>query len=187
MEKNYETRHIYFTIAIMIAILSPIFYFFVPQTVGDVVHYKEDTWYVSTPKENFTSFAVACGFLFIASILLFFLNIRKLSITLSVIFLCLGLFTFYIASQSFVSLSNEEISYSSLFELKKHTYQWEDIQRVIHYRNETGSFSEFELIFTDGNRARLDDNAYFREKSDKFGMKLAEYNLFPELSLVEEP
>lgn len=186
MDRNYQTRHIYLAISIIIAIFAPIFYFFLPQTVGDIVHHKDDVFFVSVPKENFYAFGVGFILLFISSMILFLFDIKKISIVFSILFLSFSLGTFYFSAQSFSALGQEKISYSPLFSLKKESHAWDEVTKVIHHRNDVGDVSFYEFVFEDGNHIILEDNDYFRHASYKFEMKLAEHNLSPEFSLIEE-
>lgn len=187
MDKNYETRHLFLAASIIIAIFGPIFYFFLPQTVGDILHHTKDVWFVYTPKENFTMFAIGFVLLFIATFLIFLLDIKKISIILGSLVLCMGLAVFFFASQSFLSLGDKTIAFSSLTTLEKYTYSWEAVDKMIHYRSEDGFFSEYEFVFKDGNRTKVKNDAYFREKSFKFEEKLSETKLNVELVIVEKP
>lgn len=185
MEKNDQTKHLFLAIAIITAVFAPILYFFLPQTVADIVHHKENVFFVSVPDENFTVFAFGYGFIFLAAITLFLLNIRKLSIIISIIFLCLALTTFFIGSQSYRALATDHISYSPLFSFEKETYSWDEVTEVIRYRDEIGDKSEYAFVFADGNQMKIKDNRYLRDASYKFNKKLQEENLSVEFKLIE--
>lgn len=185
MEKNYQTKHIFLIIAILTAIFGPISYFFIPQTVADIVHHKDGVWFVSVPKENFTTFAVGFLFIFIASMTLFLLDIKKISIIISILFLGCAFAAFYLASQSFGSLSTENITYSPLSTTEKYTYTWEQVDKIIHHRTESGDISNYEFVFNDGKSFTIKDSPYFKSKSLKFNKQLMESNIEVEFSLVE--
>ncbi|SES67353.1 hypothetical protein SAMN05216389_101353 [Oceanobacillus limi] len=168
-DKLYETRHIYLAIGICIAIFSPILLIFVPQTVAQILYYSDDTWYVFTSGENFSVFGA--GFFF-----LFFWDIRKKSIVLSVVCLLLGLFCFVVASLSYKSLSDDSISYRSLLTLEVSTYSWEELDSIIYEENGDDGNATYQLLFTDGNSMSLKNDGHFKAIRYKFYNKLDEIN-----------
>lgn len=186
MNKSYQNKHVYLAIAVIIAVFSPILYFFLPQTFADIIHHQDGVWFVSVPEVNFKIFAIGFGFLFVSSFILFLFDIRKLSVLISIGFLLLAMGTFYIASQSYILLSNDDISYNQLLEFKKETYSWDEVERVIHHRTETGDISNYEFVFADGNRVIVEDSTYFQHQSYKFNKRLAESNLSVEFQLIKE-
>lgn len=186
MDSTYQKKHIFLTFAVLIAVFAPIFYFFFPQTIADILHNKNGVWFVSVPSEAFTAFLIGSALLIIASLVLFILDIRKLSIIISGLFLSLAIGSFFLSSQAYLTLSDENISYSSLFSLEKNTYSWDEVTEVIHFRTELGDISEYEFVFNDQNTVRIDDTSYFKAKAYNFGKKLATENLTIGFSLMEE-
>lgn len=160
-------------------------FFFLPQTIADIVHNKDDIFFVAVPDENFTVFAIGYGFICLASLILFLFNIRKLSIAISILCLILAFCIFYIGSQYYQTLAASTISYSPLFTLKKETYSWDEVTQIIHYRSENGEISEYKFVFADGNQMKINDNPYFQHVSYKFSKKLHEEGLTVELILIE--
>lgn len=186
MEKNYQKKHYFLAFAVLIAVFAPILYFFLPQTISDIMHNKDGVWFVSVSEEAFTAFLVGFACLFISSFILYLLDIRKLSVVISILFLTMAFGSFFLASQNFMTLSNDNIAFSPFFSLEKETYPWDQVEQIIHFRNEQGDISEYEFVFVDDNRVRIKDTAYFKEQSYKFGKKLAEENLVVGFSLIEE-
>lgn len=186
MNKSYQNKHVYLAIAVVIAVFSPILYFFLPQTLADIFHNREGVWFVSVPEVNFKIFAVGFGLLFISSFILFLLDVRKLSVSISIVFLLLAAGTFYIASQSYILLSDENITYNPFLKFERETYSWDEVERVIHHRTEMGDISNYEFVFEDGKSVIIEDSSYFRNRSFKFNKRLAESNLSVDFQLIEE-
>lgn len=186
MDKNYQNKHIFLAIALIIAVFSPILYFFLPQTVADILHNRNEIWFVSVPEVNFKIFAVGFTLLFVSSFVLYLLNLNKRSISISIFFLLLAMGTFFIASQSYILLSNYNITFNQFLKFEKEVYTWEEVERVIHHRTEMGDISNYELVFEDGNSITIEDNSYFGQQSFKFNKRLAEANLPVDFQLIEE-
>ncbi|MBS4178502.1 hypothetical protein [Lederbergia citrea] len=175
MERNYETRHIFMAIGICIALASPFLLIFLPNTIANIAHHTPGVWDVFVPRENYIVYGIGFLLLFIAAMLLFILDIRKVPIIISTVFVLLSVITFFIASQSYKSLSDDAISYSPLFSISDHIYSWEELDRVIYHQNK--GFPEYEFLFNDGNHMRLYRNAYFNEIQSLFYFKLKEINV----------
>lgn len=164
-------------IGISIVLFSPILLLFVPQTVANSFHYTEKLWYVFTPGVNFAVYAIGFLLLFISSMLLFILDIKKFSMILSLILASSALVCFFVASQSYKSLSEDFISYSPLFSFNDYTYAWNEVDSVILIDYKREGYSEFKFVFTDGNSMKLRYNKYFRAVQTRFYDKLQEMNL----------
>ncbi|MFD2045524.1 hypothetical protein ACFSTA_17710 [Ornithinibacillus salinisoli] len=175
-EKRYETRHIYLALGVCIPIFAPILLLFVPQTVAQILYYSKDTWYVFTPGENFTAFAIGFLLIFLATILLFILDIKKISIFLSISCVILSILCFIIASFSYKSLSDEELSYRSMFSMNHYTYTWEEVESIEYGKIDEKGNLGCTIIFTDGNSMTLKIDGYFKAIQYKFKNKLKEIN-----------
>ncbi|QED46128.1 hypothetical protein [Cytobacillus dafuensis] len=177
MEKYYRTKHIFLAIGICIAISSPFLLVFVPQTIADIIYYTEGIGQIFVPKENYVVYGVGFLFLFLAAMLLSLLDIKKVSIILSIACVCLSAIPFFIASQSYKSISEESLSYRALFSKREYSYSWDEIERVIHYKAEDGDFPEYEFLFKDGNHVMFKANRYFQEVIPLLYYKLEEINV----------
>lgn len=177
MEKNYETRHIYMALGICIVLASPILLIFVPRTIGNIAHQTIEVWHVIVPTENYIVYGVGLLFLFLAAMVLWILEIKKFPIILSMVFVFLSVIAFYIGSQSYQALSDDAISYSTIFSRKDYTYSWDEIEKVIYYKNLDGGFSEYEFIFSDGNNMKISENGYIVEIRHLIYYKLREVNV----------
>ncbi|MFD2045523.1 hypothetical protein ACFSTA_17705 [Ornithinibacillus salinisoli] len=176
-EKLYETRHIYLTIGVCIPIFAPFLLLFVPQTIAQLLYYTNDTWYVFTPGENYIAYGIGCFFIFLSTMFLFFIGIRKISIYLCIFCIVLSIACFIMASLSYKSLSDEEISYRSIFSTNHATYSWDDVDAIRYEKIEEKGRSEYTIIFTDGNSMRLKNDGYFKAIEYKFYKKLDEINI----------
>ncbi|MFB7641876.1 hypothetical protein, partial [Peribacillus butanolivorans] len=82
MKKYYEPRYFSLVIGILIAVVSPIFLLITPQAIADAFHYKTGIWQVYVPGVNFVVYGIGFSFLVFAALVLFFLDIKKVSIIL---------------------------------------------------------------------------------------------------------
>ncbi|MED1203603.1 hypothetical protein [Heyndrickxia acidicola] len=176
-EKNYETRHLFMAIGICILIFSPILLVFVPQSVSNTVHFTKNLWYVFTPRMNFVVYAVEFLLLFVSTMLLFLLDIKKISIILSLISASLAVGCFFVDSQSHESLTEDFISYSPLFSLKDYTYPWNKVKSIMLNGYKREGFSEYKFVFTDGNSMNLRYDNYFKVIEPQLDNKLQEMKL----------
>jgi hypothetical protein len=168
------------TLGIMTLILSPILLSFVPQTVANIVHHTSGVWNVFVPGENFLVFAFGFLLIFLSTMVLFLMDIRKSSITISVVLLFLSIGVFYIAAQSHETIGENHISFSPIFSLNKYTYSWEDVEKIIRTDPEKRGYYDYEFLFKDGNSMTLNYNAYVREILSKLGEKTKEMGIIME-------
>ncbi|MBP3041500.1 hypothetical protein J9303_18825 [Bacillaceae bacterium Marseille-Q3522] len=177
MNNNYQTRHIFLAFSICVAILSPICLLFVPQLVAEIVHYSSDMWHVFVPSENFIVYGAGFLLIFLAVLLPFLFNIKKISFILSIVCLLLSVIPFYVASQSYKSISEDSISFSSLFSNKAYSYDWNQIKAIIYYESDDSDYSEYEFLFHDGNSMTIQENQYFNDIRLRFDHKLNEQEI----------
>ena len=177
MGKVYETRHVFLAIAIVILLISPILLLIIPANVADTLYFSPDNWGVIVPGSGYVLYIVAFLFLLLASAILFLLDIKKLSIILSIVFLLASGASFYFASATYITLSDESISYRTLFSKEKHTYNWNEIEKAFYYDRLPGDgFPKYEFFFLDGNNMTLSENGHVRELSGGIrGKVVAEY------------
>ncbi|QUW22856.1 hypothetical protein JSQ81_04555 [Sporosarcina sp. Marseille-Q4063] len=166
MGRVYETRHVFMAIAIVILLISPILLLIIPSAVADTLYYSPNNWGVIVPGEGYVAYIIAFIFLLLASAILFFLDLKKNSIILSIIFVLASVVSFYLASSTYTVLSNESISYRTLFSKEKHTYNWDEIEKAFYYDRIPGDgFPKFEFIFIDGNSMKLTETGHVKELS----------------------
>ncbi|WP_449536253.1 hypothetical protein [Ferdinandcohnia sp. Marseille-Q9671] len=175
---GYENRMIYLVIGICFAIFAPLSLLFVPQTVAEIAHDKPGIWQVFVPKSIFYLYGVGYLLLFLSMMLLFLLNNKKVSITLSIIFIILGIVPFFVAAQANTTFSYDSISHTPPLKFQSHSYTWDEIEKVNYYKNEeNGEFNEYEIFFRDGLVIKLPDNGYFNDIKLNFYSKLDEMNV----------
>ncbi|MFD4930252.1 hypothetical protein ACFWMS_15200 [Peribacillus butanolivorans] len=177
MKKHYEPRYFSLVIGILIAVVSPIFLLIPPQAIADAVHYKTGIWQVYVPGVNFVVYGIGFSFLVFAALVLFFLDIKKVSIILCSFFVLLSITSFYVASQSYKSLSEDSISYSTLLSLKEYTYLWEDVEKINYYEGNDDEFSEYVFFFSDGNNLNLSENGYIKKIKFMIIIKAEDLNI----------
>lgn len=177
MGKVYETRHVFMAIAIVILLISPILLLIIPENVADTLYFSPDNWGVIVPGNGYVLYIVAFLFLLLASAILFLLDIKKLSIIMSLVFLLASGASFYFASATYTTLSDNSISYRTLFSQEKHTYHWDEIEKAVYYdRLPRDGFPTYEFFFIDGNSMTLTENGHVKELSGGIrGRTVVEY------------
>ncbi|MGE7603518.1 hypothetical protein ACQKL5_13680 [Peribacillus sp. NPDC097675] len=177
MKKKYEPRYFFLVIGLLIAVISPIFLLIFPQAIADAFHYKTDIWQVYVPGVSFVGYGIGLTFLVFAALLLFFLDIKKVSIILSIFFVGLSLTFFYLGSQSYKSLSEDSISYSTLLSLKEYSYSWDDVKKINYYKGNDDEFSKYVFFFSDGNSLSLSENGYIKKLKFMIIIKTEDLNI----------
>ncbi|WP_342601867.1 hypothetical protein [Peribacillus sp. FSL E2-0159] len=89
----------------------------------------------------------------------------------------LSISSFYVASQSYKSLSKDSISYSTLLSLKEYTYSWEDAENINYYEGNDDEFSEYVFFFNDGNSLSLSENGYIKKLKFMIIIKAEDLNI----------
>jgi hypothetical protein len=153
-------------IAIVVLLISPILLLIIPSAVADTLYFSPDNWGVIVPGEGYVAYIIAFLFLLLAPAILFFLDIKWISIIFSIIFVLASSVSFYYAALTYTALSNDSISFRTLFSHEKHTYPWEEVEKAFYYDRLPGDgFPEFEFFFLDGNSMKLTENGHVKELS----------------------
>ncbi|TQR19102.1 hypothetical protein [Psychrobacillus vulpis] len=97
------------------------------------MYYERSVWLIHIPKINFILWGIAMFLLIGGFTVLWLMNIKKLSIILSILctFACAVLL--YGGSFSYVILSEEAIDLGKAFSKDKQSYNWENIERIHYY------------------------------------------------------
>ena len=133
----------------------------IPSNVADTLYFSLDNWGVIVPGEGYVAYIIAFSFLLLAPAILFFLDIKRISIIFSILFVLASGVFFYYASLTYTALSNDSISYRTLFSLEKHTYSWGEIERAVYYDSLPGDgLPKFEFFFSSGNSMKLTENCW---------------------------
>ncbi|MGY0693283.1 hypothetical protein ACW2QC_10900 [Virgibacillus sp. FSP13] len=177
MLKNYEVKHTFMAISIIVSIASPLFLVFVPLVIANELHHTKDIWFVFISGKTYFVYAVGFLLLFVATILPYILNVRKTPILFSIVSVLLSILVFYVASQHYKSISVDFISYRSLFSVKEYTYSWNEVDSVIYRQDQDGGSAEYDILFHDGNSLKFGENGYFKEIKLKFIGKLRDMNI----------
>ncbi|QFF97676.1 hypothetical protein PB01_02015 [Psychrobacillus glaciei] len=162
MHRRYDTRHIFMAIGACIAFLSPVFLIIIPLVVVNTLYDKRDIWITYVPGANYAAFGVGVFFLILACALLWLFDVRKWTVSAGILCLILCGFTFYVASLSYVTLSDEEISYRKLFSKEKQIYDWRELDELLYYEKfeEDKELSHYEFHFKDGQVLTIKQNSF---------------------------
>ncbi|MCZ2259574.1 hypothetical protein [Sporosarcina sp. G11-34] len=161
MLQNDENRHVFMAIAIVILVTSPVFILLFPPFIANTLYHTGADWHILVPGVAYLFYGIAFLFLALTPGIIFILDMTKKSIVLGVIFLLLSGISFFIASVPYISLTNDGISYRTIFSTEKHTHLWDDIDKANYYEvpSEEG-FSKYEFFFKDGTSIELPENGH---------------------------
>ncbi|TQR20283.1 hypothetical protein [Psychrobacillus vulpis] len=174
MERRYEARHIFMAIGACIALFSPILLLIVPLLVVNTLYYKRGIWITYAPGENYMVFGISVFFLVLACAMLWYFDVQKWAIGISLGCVIVSCIVFYIASLSYVTLSDEEISYRTLLSNEKRTYAWEELEQLVYYVKlpEDDEMSHYEFYFKDGEMLTIRQNSLVTEIQGSLNSKV---------------
>lgn len=161
MLRNDENRHVFMAIAIVILVTSPVFILLFPPFIANTLYHTGADWHIHVPGVAYILYGIAFLFLALLPGIISILDMTKKSIVFGMIFLLLSGISFYFASGPYISLTNDAISYRTIFSSEKHTHLWEDIGKANYYvvPSDEG-FSKYEFFFKDGTSIELPDNGH---------------------------
>lgn len=136
MNNRAEPKHLFMVLGISLFLFSPILVIFSPLIIGETIYFDRNNWIIYLPKINFILNGLSIFLLVIAFVVLWLKGIRKIPIVLSILFAIGSGIVFYGASLSFVTLSNEQITFREPFEQEKQMYAWTEIERVTYFDNQ---------------------------------------------------
>lgn len=163
--KSYETRHIFMVLAICTLLCSPFFILLAPLGVAHTIYYDYGVRLVYVPSINYWVYGVGWFLIFLGLSLLFLLKLRKSSIVVAVICLIGSAIFFYGGSKSFVTITDETITYRGVFAKEESNYEWIEVSKVNYYQmsemDPETSYYEFE--FKDAKKLILKENGKVSE------------------------
>jgi hypothetical protein len=157
-----------------IALLSPVFLIIVPLTVVYTIYDKRGIWLSYVPGENYVAFGVGVFFLVLACGLLWLYDVRKWTVSVGILCLVLCSLTFYIASLSYVTLSDDEISYRRLFSRENQVYDWKELDKLLYYEKlpEDKETPYYEFLFKDGEMLTMKQNSFVKNIQGSLNSKV---------------
>lgn len=168
-------------IAIGIIFLSPILLLLLPSFIANSIHPTPGYWHVFVPKESYLMYGIAFLMLFIAPLTIFIFDVKRITITVGILFLCFSGFFFFFASFHYISIGSDSIKYREGFFEVEYEYCWEEISRVKY--NEvpmSEGFSEYNIYFMSGNMINLPENGKIKEFRRAITNTLQEKNIIIE-------
>ncbi len=161
-------------IGICVLFFSPIIVLIVPLALVEILYYQKEIWLTYTPKESFVVVGVAMFLIVLACALLWLLNVKKVAIGISVVCLLSSSVLFYMASFPHVTLSDEEISYRTLFSKQEQTYSWNELDQFLYYvvDKEDDGLSYYEFYFKDGEMLTISQNYYVSDIQMRLNQKV---------------
>lgn len=160
MDRRYSTNHIFMAIGACIFLTSPIFLLVIPLIVVSTIYYDRNAWVTYVPSVNYLIFGIGLFFLILACVLIWLLDVKKLTISLGIICVFLSGYMFYGASLSYVTITDEEIVYRKPFSQEKHLYEWDELDKLLYYEKlpEDDGLSYYEFYFKDKKMLSIKQN-----------------------------
>jgi len=157
MYNRSEPRHLFMVLGICLFLFSPLLVIFLPLIVGETVYFNRDNWIIYLPKINFVLVGLSTLLLIIAFVIPWLKGIHKISIISAILFTVGSGVVFYGASKSFVTLSNDQMTFRQPFGQEKQIYTWEQIEHVKYFDNEDNIEvpQSFMIYFEDGEKLEL--------------------------------
>lgn len=133
MRNRAEPRHVFMIFGICLLVFSPLLILFMPMLIGETVYYDRYNWMIHLPKINFIVFGLSILLLIFACFTLWLMDIRRRSIFIAVIFsIGFGVLA-YGSSLSFVTLSDDSVTYRETFSHDKKEQLWGTIKQIEYY------------------------------------------------------
>ena len=98
MIKDYEAKHIFMAIALVILVISPVLLLLTPAFVANTLYNTAEDWHIFVPGVSYIFYGLGFLFLVLSPAIIFILNIGKKSLIFGLVFLLLSSLSFYIGS-----------------------------------------------------------------------------------------
>lgn len=178
MLRKSEGREWFLAIAMGIFILTPIFTLLFPRAIANTLHHSSSHIVLYVTNGSYIVYFIACVLFFTSVLLVYLLWGNKSSIYLSIGALLLSGLCFYMASQHYIAIGTDAITYNPLFSTKEHAHQWEDIEQVFYKRGSAeDSRWQYEFTFRDGEKLTVIENGYIEEIKHLIINRLKEENI----------
>lgn len=166
MGNRAEPRHVFMIFGVCLLVFSPLLVFFMPMFIGETVYYDRYNWIIYLPKINFIVFGLSLVLLILACFTLWLMEIRKRSIFIAVICSVGFVGLAYGSSLSFVTLSDDSITYGEIFSHDKKEELWGTIKQIEYYDDlENEDKMPFYLFhFEDGKELKVVQNGLVTEE-----------------------
>ncbi|MFE6169901.1 hypothetical protein ACQKND_04940 [Viridibacillus arvi] len=159
--QSYETRHIFMVLAICTLLISPLFVLLVPFGVAETIYYQYGVHLVYAPSINYWVYGAGWFLIILGLSILFLLKINKTSIVVAFVCLIGSGVLFYGASKSFVTITDDSITYRGVFAKEESKYEWNEVSKATYYSMSEmdPETSYYEFQFKDGEVLTLKENA----------------------------
>ncbi len=160
MNNRAEPKHLFMVLGISLFLFSPILVIFSPLIIGETIYFDRNNWIIYLPKINFILNGLSILLMVIALVVLWLKGLQKSSIAIALLFAVGSIVVFYGASMSFVTLSNDEVTFRQPFAQEKQIYSWEEIDNVTYFDNQDNLEAPqyFMIFFQDRKELKLVQN-----------------------------
>jgi hypothetical protein len=175
MVRNYERRHYFMAIGIAILFISPLLLIIMPSFVVNSLYHEPGTWVVVVPSNSYILYGAGFFLLVVAALTVYFFNVRKIAVLISIGFVMISSLLFYYGTKPFRAISDQGISYREEMTGEINTYTWEDINYIYYYDVDwSEGFDQYEFFFEDGKHIQVTQNGSVMPYSIAISNKLKE-------------
>lgn len=161
MVPNYEKRHFFMAIGIGVFMVSPLLLLFIPAFIANSIYFDPGTWIVIVPTLSYYLYGAGAFLIGVASLIIYFGNVNKLSVMIGIFLSIVGIFLFLFAAKPFTSIAADGISIREDLSNEFSHYDWSDIETVLYYEvPRSEGFNTYEFHFYDGRTLQLSKNGY---------------------------
>ncbi|MFS0861093.1 hypothetical protein [Fredinandcohnia sp. 179-A 10B2 NHS] len=173
-----EKRHIFISLAVVIAVSIPFAVPLFPFIISDVMYASKETWFIQTPKASY--FLYGGGFLLwlLAAINIYYFNVSKTSVIAGLLIFILSVIPITLGIYHYKELSDDGVSYSEIGAFEQKHYPWEQVTKIVyHLEKERGKRSLIEFRFSDGNMVGFLRDSEFSNDYYKLQEKISDHQI----------
>ncbi|MDN4606287.1 hypothetical protein [Sporosarcina highlanderae] len=172
---NYEARHIFLVIMIVILIMSPLLLLTMPTFIASNMHGMQG-WVVFVPGKAYLLYAFGFLFLFGSAFILFILDLSKVAKISSIVALLISVAFFVSAAQNYTLFADDSIAFRESIWTDRQSYAWDEVE-IVKFDLSVTSFPKYEFRFKDGKEIALQENGYIRVFRSGIEGKLKEHRI----------
>jgi hypothetical protein len=159
MGRDHEARHVFFAVGIGAILVLAILLVFAPTIVANIKYDGMDVWVVKLPPGTHWVYGIGGLLLAMSPLIIAILDVRKLSILLSIVFLLSSVPVFVFGSNAHEYITSDGIFYKKAFAFEQIHYGWDEVDEVIRYMgNDADQYYGYEITFKDGTKYYIDDD-----------------------------
>lgn len=160
-------------VTILVLFLSPILLLVLPTFVTNSVHMLEDTWFSNVFGISYLYYLLGFILLGMSSLIVFLLDISKLSLIFGTVLLIVSGVVFYLTAQIHYTIGGNSITYRENLLTESKNYSWDELDTVTYTQIPASEgFSQYHFNFKDGNTLTFSDSGLIQDYRGLIDQKL---------------